>query len=465
MLNGLKSALPINSQKLNNFFYSPFFPSYIGILCVACYTLNTPLIGLAIMAFFACILLIIYRDLCPFMCLPFLVIMLFRDINDIVNVASVFILFPVAVCLVLHFIIYPPKCIFKGKLVLPFLLISITLFTGGLFSQYITEYHKSIVFSVASGPVLLFAYLLFYEYVTPTDSFDLKKYVCQVLLVVGFVATTQTAIHKFYIYEFFDYGTLLPDEIGWNNANGIASLLLVCVSCCAYLLCTAKKVIPTFIAFMLLCAGVFITDSVGCIGALIISMPIMLYFTIKKANKQNKRSLLLLYLLTFAIIIIGIGLYIYLEGLGEVNEYIKTNLSHDHGRTALIKEGWALFKKYPIFGVSMGYVNPDTKLKVNSVVSYNFHSTPFHILATMGVVGFVAYTYYYVQRYKLLMHNDSAFNTFAFIGFSIFQAYGFIDTCEFNVIPCMLILTIFFAILERLNEKSNEKPLPLKSLY
>ena len=83
----------------------------------------------------------------------------------------------------------------------------------------------------------------------------------------------------------------------------------------------------------------------------------------------------------------------------------------DSGRIKLFKEAWELFKAHPIFGVGKGYVGTGTP--TNEIGIYWFHSTFFQVIASMGIVGLMAYVYYYWARLKILFSNIK--NSFNFV--------------------------------------------------
>ena len=134
------------------------------------------------------------------------------------------------------------------------------------------------------------------------------------------------------------------------------------------------------------------------------------------------------------------------------------------GRFDLFAEAAWLFSKYPFLGAGLGYVNPDKLYGVDSLHVYNFRSTLFQVGATMGIVGLLAYTYYFVERFNLFRNKKSVFNLFALIAFIVFEVYGMIDACEFTIMPQMLILTIMLVVVEKTNKRGNEKPSPLEKL-
>ena len=62
-------------------------------------------------------------------------------------------------------------------------------------------------------------------------------------------------------------------------------------------------------------------------------------------------------------------------------------------------------------------------------------------------------------------HNlkfDGAFNVFTYFAFVAYFAQSSIDTNENTVVPCMIFIAVFFAIIELANH-THVKPLPLKN--
>jgi hypothetical protein len=148
--------------------------------------------------------------------------------------------------------------------------------------------------------------------------------------------------------------------------------------------------------------------------------------------------------------------------LPRILDFFITNLNDDNSRTELYTEAILLFKKYPVFGVGLGYVNPNSFLTLSAVITYNFHSFIFHIMATMGIFGILFFGYYYIERYRLVTKKNTPFNLIAFLALASFQVYASVDTCEFNIIPPLITLTVLLVIVEYSNAHPCKEPLPLK---
>lgn len=451
--------MPERNKKIIEFAYSPFFIAYACLIALISYVAQFPFVGLAIFAAFACYIFLTGRDVTPIIPLLFLAIMQIRNTVDMTHPVSIIIFACAGICLIIHLILYPMNNPMRYKLTLPLSILTVTLFTAGFFSPYMNEYLRTVFFACAIGPVVFFVYLFFANYVCPPKNVDLKKYFCLVLTFIGIVSTIQIAIHKEFFFKYFS--DLYPNValIGWANVNGIAVCLFFSIASCSYLLAKSNQPIKYVVILMILFGGLFYTSSAGCIGVGIAFAPIAMFYTINRQKAQNKQNLFNAYFIIVITLIVAVTIKI-----NECSKFLIHALTNDTGRTILYRDAIKQFIKYPIFGVGMAYENLEVTLIIDSVTAFNFHSTLFHTLATMGIVGIIAYVIYYVARFKIVMANDSTFNVFMLIAFMMFSVYAMVDTCEGNVVPCMIFATLCMAVVETTN-KTYTPPLPLINKY
>jgi O-antigen ligase len=130
-----------------------------------------------------------------------------------------------------------------------------------------------------------------------------------------------------------------------------------------------------------------------------------------------------------------------------ITSFVETALN-DSGRNELYNEAVLLIKKYPVFGVGMGYYNDSFSSILGEHKIFNFHSTFYHVFASMGVIGLIAYVYYYAKRIKIFTLKYSRFSTFGFVSFVLFACYGMINPCEFMMMPVVMNVTLIMAITE-----------------
>ena len=86
---------------------------------------------------------------------------------------------------------------------------------------------------------------------------------------------------------------------------------------------------------------------------------------------------------------------------------------------------------------------------------YWFHSTVLHIMATMGIVGMLAYLWYYIAKYKIVFTNikTSIFAQLILFGLIGFEGYSMMDTGTFIPYPIMTMVMLIISYIERENEQ------------
>ena len=141
-----------------------------------------------------------------------------------------------------------------------------------------------------------------------------------------------------------------------------------------------------------------------------------------------------------------------------IDKFLK---SGDSGRTNLYSDAWRIFNEHPVFGAGFGYFNDFVYSPASSsqLRLFNFHSTLFQVIGSMGLFGLIVYVYYFWARISVFTKYNNTFNLFAFFAFLLYSSYGFIDTVEFSTIPGVLAVTM----ITLMTEFSNTQEKPFKS--
>ncbi len=442
-----------------DFFYSPLCLGLCCILALGSYVLQFPYLSLALFCACACFFLFVGNDITPVIPMLFLALMQIRNVPDMGTTPAVISFSFVAVFLVFHFIAYPPKKFIKLELAPAFLLVSLAYFCGGLFSPYFTDFKRNFLFNSTNGPVLFLIYFIFANCVNPPKNVDLKKYFSMVLTFLGIVITAQILINKYYFSVYFS-DLFLVTIIGIANVNGASALLMLSIFSAFYLLATTNHVFKSLFAILVFFVGIFLSESYACLGACAILTPIAFCFAIRKQSPKNKKLLTNVFCACILLIVLVL-LFIFVRyGFNYCVQEFLSKISNDHFRTPLFIEAVKLFVKYPIFGVGAAYSPPDSTVEV--LIAYNFHSVIFHTLATLGIFGTIAYAIFYIARFKAILKFNDAFNIFTYFTFVAYFAQSTIDTNENTVVPCMIFLAVFFAVIELVNERRVQQ-LPLKN--
>ena len=445
----------------DKFFYGEYYLGYLTLFAAFFYCAYTPLLNVCAFALLGCFLLITYRDLTPIIPIPIFIVLGIRDFSVFSSPVCYVVLALAALAIIAHFFIYPIKKIFIGKLFFPLVAVSVALFLGGIFSEHESTYFNGIVTMVSVGPVMLFAYFWFSQYICPPKDFRLTNYIFSVFTFVGVCCFIEIYAHV--LIHIKDNGELFYHVLGWGNINSAGTLLLLALASCSYLIFYGKHRLRNVIFLILIYAAIFSTGSDGVTGIAVIFTPIIMFFTITSGKLKSNKYQVFVKICTalLSAIILAALVIILLDKQNELLDYVLIKLSNDNRRTELYLEAWDLFKKYPIFGVGQGYSPTESFLQYSFTITYNFHSSIVHVLATMGIVGAATYVYYFIARYRILMHQHLPVNLFAYFAFTMFEIYAAIDTAEFSPIPLLLGVTLLLVTVEQINVRSSTQPLPL----
>ena len=447
-------------NKTNSFLYGAYYPVAVFAWVFLCFALRLQTVGLFAMILFACFVVLKAEDITPIAVLFLSFLFLITDYSLIptmpYNIAyAVFIL-----CLIIHYVFRHKKRIVLGRLFLPICLVSASLFLSGVFSPFINV-QFGLTYAFAVGPLVLIIYLVFLNGIRPPAGFNVKKYFCYVFILCAALPCLELMLAK----SFPDYFLSSPyKDIGWGNNNTIGALTLTAVPCCFYLLVKTGKSFICLSVAMFFVASAYITGSDGCLGIICLLFPFLCVLAFRQLDKKYRKEYMLCVFSLFMLALIFAVTVFAVYSIEEITEEIKKR-ANDSGRIQLYLHAWELYKGYPIFGVGQAYTNDTVFVGkgLEFLSGFNFHSVVFHVLATLGTFGAIAYTVYYVQRIRIIFEKFSNFNLFAGASFLGFFSYAVIDVSEFNVIPLLAVLTVLFAVTEICNAKKAEDVLPLFS--
>lgn len=454
------------SEYLDEFFYSNAYPVVMMIVAIFCYVTKMQLGGIALVFTIGGYLLVTKRDATPILPLLLFFIFMFRDLSITGSIVFYAMIVPVAVCLVIHFVRFPLKFFNVGKLFLPLCLVTIAMFMGGVLSPYQINYAAGLLYVIPLGPVLLLVYLYFANYIAYPEDFDIKKYICLLLMLMGFISATETAYYT-YNYSVLQNNVFGLKELGWSNINTAANVLIIAIPATCYLLTESKNYFAYLLAVLLFYFSIFLTGSDGCLAISLAFLPILAFYTYKHINGvKNKKSFnFIIFLAISGVLSLLVAIYV-LGKQSLIYELLSKVSSADSGRTQLYKDAWIIFKTSPLFGAGFGYHNHYLYSPIGGggLRLFNFHSTLFQVMGSMGIAGILAYVFYFYQRYSVLTERNDKYHLFAFLSFTIAECYGFIDTLEFSTIPLMITLTLLILITEFCNTEPPDLTIN-KKLY
>lgn len=451
------SQLRFFSKFKNCFLYSSFLPLFIGMIATISWINNIPLFGLAVIVIIACYVFVTQKDMTPILPMLLSFIMLFRTLDTAYTTPLFIILAPAVVCILIRVFKYRSRPIL-GRLFFPLVAVSIALALGGIFSPYIENYLFGIASILALGPLLIIIYLFFINFLHPPKAVCLKTYFAKCFVIMVFFACVEF-LFFFYHQAILKDTVFIINELGWANVNSIGTLILLALPLSFYLLTKTGKVIRWFLMIIFLIAVAYLTNSSGAMFFGTISIPFLIIYTYYHIPDKIKPLCRCLFFALFIALFMALLILIIRDHTLIINFIVKA-LS-DSGRSELYDEAIKLIKKFPVFGAGMGYYNDKFAHLFGNHKIFNFHSTFYHVFATMGGVGIIAYVYYYATRIKIFTLKITKYSTYAFISFILFGCYGMINPCEFMMMPVVMHVTMIMVIAE----VDARKPLLHDHLY
>ena len=450
-------------NKLNDFgdrfLYSRLYFALLSLTIFLCWFFEVEAYGVIGIIFFASIVLIMRRDTTPLIPIIFVVAMIFpRDI-DPMTYANVFYFFiPLPIAIVTHFIRF--RVPFRiGKLFFPQLAVSIALLVGGLGSISLEHYTIGLVYAILLGVAILFFYFFFYLYAYPPKNVDFKLWIANALNLIGLIIVAQVATR--YVQEFEIHSRIGSGvSIGWGIANNYATILLITLGGTFYLASKSKFSVLYLINAVLQYIVIVISWSRGATLFAVVVLPMFLIALLVGTPKDNRR-----YMLTGLVIVLAVfvGALIALwDPIMELVDGILAQGTGVSGRDKLYQEAIDVFMANPIFGAGVGF--DGIYYRQETMPMYWFHSTLFQIIGSMGIVGIIAYAWYYYARYRVMVRKRCIFSVFMIIGMIGFEGYSMIDTGTFVPLPIMFIVILMTLIIELDNKAHPETFIDYKAL-
>lgn len=450
--NNLKNIFDLTEP----FFFGYGFPILVGLLTAFFWYLGISAISIFVFSMFGLYIFVAYRDSSPILPLLFGISISFSSLDRLANFTEFLYFTPALIGLVLHFILHPIKKIKIGKLFFPLLVIFFVMSIAGLGSSYYLGFSSGLATIFGVGLSTIIVYLYFKQYIGEKKNFRFDKYLCITIISIAGAVSIQLFNLHFLKWSGVDVNKVNIHFFGWGYSTQIGTLFLLAYPCTFYLMVKDKIVLPYLFIGLFFIIIIFLSAVDGPAALLCFGTPILMIYTHNRLNDKNKRIFWNFY--GFALLILCTTIIIFLDELMPIFNHLFNSFLDDTGRTQIYLKAIEIFKAFPFLGG--GFATHPGQV---GLIPYNYHSTFFQILATMGIVGLIGYALYYFVRIKLLTKNYKDVNIYFTISFILFESYAMIDCAEFNGIPLMIILTVMMVCIEFANDKNkfNDEELPL----
>lgn len=354
------------------------------------------------------------------------------------------------ICIVLHFVLYPRKLQFRGKLLIPMLLVSVAVTLGGVGFISKEEYFSgvSIFYILALGFGMVFLYVLFYSHLTVRKDYSLIDKITLIMVLAGCFASFVTiAFYLIHINEVIETHDLLFMQ--WRN--NYSTFFMLCIPF-AFLRGNKKpySIVLGFVFFFC----ILLTGSRGGLvfGAIEMLMCCALFILYDKRRRLT--YIAICGCLVFALLIFSREFFSFFGStvdrlLAAINGILVGE--QQEVRYYQYKRGIEDFFNNPILGTGIGYMgNRDVYAGADFSIAW-YHCEPIQVAASFGLVGIAAYVYQFIKRMILLWRKPTMFNMTVFLSYISLELMSLVNPGIFSPIPYLLIVTMFFAVVERCN--------------
>lgn len=406
------------------------------------FNLDLPIISLF---FFACMILVSLltsKDMSPCL-LPLLLVSMtvLKMYGSTLETYKSII--PIAVILIILLLfrpLYLPVKFHKGAMFWALLAVSVSITLGGLGSLAFDKYFKAIpifyVFSLGFG--MLLAYLCMRNYTFSGGKYRPKEVFTKIMLCLGLMGICMVmpvALEAIIAEKTW--------SIQWSN--NLSTIMIFVIPFTLYQSVRVKRGgWIWFIIGTVECLATLFTLSRGGILFGFITYVIAALWAIVTADKRRRLAFIAI---TLILLTIAVSLLFTDGTIAKLKELI--HISSNETRVELIKVAIENFKSNPIFGAGLAYAGPHYNPKEWAM--YWYHSLPFQIIGSLGLVGVAAYAYIFYMRAKICLKRLTKFNTFCLISMLGFTLMGCVNPGEFAPVPFAVMITAITVFIEQSN--------------
>ncbi len=428
---------------LRKFFYSDAFFIVLSAIAISAWITGKPIIGFIGIMVVSTVMLVVLDDVTPGipMVLFAMTSISSNDISGQLKYIPVFI--PTILALIFHIIVYKGRWKL-GTMFAPQIAVTVAMLVGGCTCIALDRYLGALGYTVFLGVGVLVIYEVFLQYSKKNPYGKMTDYFAKFLFYVGLVIVAEIIVYYIRLDLPIEKWINHRVDLGWSISTNISTMLLLTMPMCFYRANRSKfPAVFILLGVVQYGANVMTLSRGGILFGFVTLLISLLYLFF---SQKNKKRMFWNYIIVLILLGVAYGFF-----FDKVNTLFQTLLSRGtgtSGRDQLYLEAWESFKKYPVFGVGMGYDGPNYTMDV--IQFYWFHSTFFQILGSTGSVGLAAFGFFYFVRYKQVLSYTKFDKNIWFIFFAMlgFELYSLIDTGTFIPVPFMAVMIWINMVLE-----------------
>ncbi|MBP9989459.1 MAG: O-antigen ligase family protein [Ruminococcus sp.] len=347
---------------------------------------------------------------------------------------------PVA-ALLFHFIVYRQPLDF-GKTWKGVLAVAVAVSLGGVGKISAAEYFSgtALFYTIGLGIGMLGIYLLMNSHFNWSRQYNMRYRFSIIMMLVGCVCVFMIA-HHYVMYWGNFLHKMSPVYFQWRN--NVSTILLLTIPFTFFL---SSTYYGCFFVAMLQYVGILFTGSRGGVISGTISVALSLIILVYCDKRNRKKTLIIIASTVF------VALTFFMRPLMKFFEPLLARIANgDDIREGLISRAIKDFNSNIIFGRGLGYNgNTDIHSTPKFAICW-YHSAPFQVIGSFGLVGVVCFLYQFFNRMKVTWERITQFNLTLFIAYAGLFLMSLVNPGEFCPVPYGLMATLLFIICDKNN--------------
>ncbi len=410
--------------------------------------LSLNLFGMLALVALCAVYLVFCDDLmsivCPILCVLLLSVKFYTDYSALLAYAW-YIAVPFVLGLIFNLFYYRTP-IKLGRFTYPLIAVSFALLFGGVGTISTSDYFNpvSLYYTVGLGLCMLLLYILMTSRLENEREYNRIEKMAEILYTVGLLASS--IIILFYIdnfRRFLEQGSVLF----FKPRNYIASVLLMSISSCC--LMVEKRRIH-LIGFAVMCAALAFSGSrSGLLFGAMVGFVCGVYICyLRRESIAEHRWYNWMFLAIIALLCyVGVK---YIPVLYSSRMVEGNLISASETRVSFIELGIKDFLLYPINGIGIGNMSHVKIFKAiipGSIVF--FHNAVIQVMASMGIVGIMAYSWLFGEKMRLIIKNMHSYSLIFGFSYAGIFAMSLTNPGLFCPFPEAALMLLMFAVMEK----------------
>lgn len=431
-------------DKLRPYLQSPWLMLPIFIAAALIIIFQAPIEGTVIFVLLVCALLVLSENtaitLLPFSLLCMFVLKEYNSFDRFIKLWWLAI--PVIPSLLYHLIAFREK---PKKSILPMGIaaVAIAVTFGGLGTISAGEYFTgaNLYYVAGLGIGMVFLHYLFSAKFHDRDGFDLKEYLCLVFYLIGIFGVFMLLQHIAANWNLIWETKELP-YIQWSN--NLSTFLMISLPFGFYY--TKKNPLHMISVLLMMVCMLLSGSRAPLIFGVLEYLLCVVVFTVLD---RKKWYVYMGPLVIAAAVLLVLHKQVIAYVLKVMHSY---DGLEDEPRYKMALRSWQEFKANPLFGSGLGSTSRQDIYNPKKFAMNWYHSAPFQIFGSLGLVGIAAYCFQWYTRVKVFLHRRSLFGWTVMLSFVGLFLMSMVNPGFFCPLPYEFFMVLLFATL------ANEAP-------